>query len=129
MKNLITLFISILIFSIGYTQNVESRWRESDSVTIHDIYLNTETVIPTNIKIQFTTNPEKIVLYTTPLTILNFTIIEKNIIDEMILFTGKGIDQNYNSVYVLISFIANTNKMTAVALIYDDINYIYKIKQ
>lgn len=129
MKKLITLFISILMFSIGYTQNIESRWEESNSVTIHDIYLNTEIVIPTNIKIKFATNPTKIVLYTTPLTILNLTIIEKDTIDEMILFTGKGVDQDYNSIYVLISFIANTNKMTAVALIYNDINYIYKIKQ
>lgn len=117
------------MFSIGYTQNIESRWEESNSVTIHDIYLNTEIVIPTNIKIKFATNPTKIVLYTTPLTILNLTIIEKDTIDEMILFTGKGVDQDYNSIYVLISFIANTNKMTAVALLYDNINYIYKIKQ
>lgn len=128
MKNLITLIISILLFNIGYTQNVESRWEESDSVIINDIHLNTNITIPTNIKIKFATNPAKIVLYTTPLTTLNLTVVEKSTIDEMTLFTAKGTDQNYNSVYVFISFIANTSKMTTVALLYDNMYYIYMIK-
>lgn len=129
MKNLITLIISILIFSIGYSQTSSSKWETINSVIITDANLNTEIKIPTSINIRVDTNPIKIFIYTTPLTIITSNLFDRTIKNGLTLYTGTGIDQNHNSVYVLISFIANTNKMTAVAVVYDNINYIYQIKQ